>query len=151
MLVDVNEVLIVVHSSRTLDKNNAYRPASFFFNCSIVDLQDYISSGIQHSDSQFLNVILHYSYYKILAVFPMLYNISLQLTYFVHSSLYLLTPCPYLAPPCFPLPSGNLQFVLYIYESCFFFVIFTSLFYFLDPHVSDIIQYLSFPDLLHIV
>ena len=31
MLVDVNEVLIVVHSSRTLDKNNAYRPASFFF------------------------------------------------------------------------------------------------------------------------
>ena len=33
-------------------------------------------SGIQHSDSQFLNVIYFiYSYYKILAIFSVLYNI----------------------------------------------------------------------------
>ena len=32
--------------------------------------------------------------YKILTIFSVLYNISLQLTYFIHSTLY-----PYPAPP----------------------------------------------------
>ena len=39
-----------------------------------------------------------YSYYKILAIFPVLYNISLELIYLIHNSLYFLIPYAYLAP-----------------------------------------------------
>ena len=38
-----------------------------------------------------------YSYCKILAIFPVLYNISLQIIYFMHCGLYV-TPYPYPAP-----------------------------------------------------
>ena len=40
----------------------------------------------------------------------MLYHISLLLIYFIHSSLYLLIPCPYLAPlpSLSPLITANL-------------------------------------------
>ena len=38
---------------------------------------------------------------------PVLYNISLLFIYFIHSSLYLLIPYPYLAPTPFILPRGN--------------------------------------------
>ena len=42
-----------------------------------------------------------------LALFPVLDNISLQLIYFIHNSVYPLIPSPYLAPPPFPLPTGS--------------------------------------------
>ena len=45
---------------------------------------------------------------------PVLYNTSLQLVCFIHSSLYPLTL------PLFPLPFGNHRFVLYICESVSF-------------------------------
>ena len=35
----------------------------------------------------------------------------------IHSSLYLLTPYPYLTTPCFPLCTGNHWFVLCIFKS----------------------------------
>ena len=64
-------------------------------------------SGVQHSDSQFLKLYSIYSHYKILVIFPILYNTPLQLIYFMLSSLYFLIPYPYIAPPPFPLPTGN--------------------------------------------
>ena len=44
-------------------------------------------------------------------------------------------PLPYIAH-LFSLPTGNHQFVLYICKPAFF-VMFTSLLYFLIPHISD--------------
>ena len=49
--------------------------------------------------------------------FQMLHSISLLLTCFIHSSLYLLIPYPVLSPLSFPLSSGIQKFVLYICES----------------------------------
>ena len=40
--------------------------------CNIIKI-----SGTQHSDTQFLKVIFHYSYYKNLAIFHVLYYIFL--------------------------------------------------------------------------
>ena len=57
------------------------------------------------------------SYSKILAIFPVLYNISLPILYLIHSGLCLLTLYPYLAPSPIPLPTGNHYFVLCICES----------------------------------
>ena len=42
-----------------------------------------------------------------LAIFPVVYNISLQVIYFIHGSLDFLISCPYFAPPSFPLPTDN--------------------------------------------
>ena len=50
-------------------------------------------------------------------MFPLLYAISLYLIYFIHSGLYCLIPYSYLAPPLFPLSTGNHWFALYIRES----------------------------------
>lgn len=69
-----------------------------------------------------------FSYYKILAVFCVLYNTPLQLIYFVPSSLYLFT-APILPLLPFPFPTGNLSFILCISESVSSFVTFTSLFF----------------------
>ena len=54
----------------------------------------------QHSDSECFK--FHYTHisYKILAVFHVLYSIFLQLSYFIHNSLYLLTPALILSLPC---------------------------------------------------
>ena len=52
------------------------------------------------------------------------------MAYFIRDSLYLLIPCHYLALPSFsPLVTTSLLSVSVV---CFFFVIFTSLLYFLD-------------------
>jgi len=74
------------------------------------------------------NIVIHnferlysiYTYDKTLAVFPVLYNMSLWLIYFIPSNLYLLIICPYFTPPPFPLPTGTnwfitLHFLLFIY------------------------------------
>ena len=76
-----------------------------------------------------------------------LYNISLLLIYFIHSSLYLLIPSPYLALP-FSLPTGNYQFVCYICESVSDLLYSFICFIFQITHISDIKQYLSLSDFL---
>ena len=76
---------------------------------------------------------------------PVLYNIYLQLIYFIHSSLYLLIPYSYLAL----LPTGNHQFVLYTCESISVLLYSFIRFIFQTPHISDNIQYLSFSELFH--
>ena len=48
-----------------------------YFYCCLVDVQYYMNFRCTHSDSQFLKVIFHLYYCKILAIFPALYNISL--------------------------------------------------------------------------
>ena len=68
-----------------------------------------------------------YSYYKILAIFPMLYNFSCWLI------LYLIVCSRYSPTSILPLLTclcGNHYFLLCICESFFFVVIFTSLLYF---------------------
>ena len=64
-----------------------------------------------------------YSYYKIMAKYPILYNISLFLFLFIHCSLYLLVPYPYVTPPVFlsPLfPRSVSLFIIYIHLFYFF-------------------------------
>ena len=58
-----------------------------------------------------------------MAIFPVLYKISLYLISFIHNSSYLLIPYHYIAPSPFPLPTGNQCFVLW-----FCFIIFICLF-----------------------
>ena len=48
-----------------------------------------------------------YSYYKILHIFSMWYNIPLWFIHFVHDSLHLLGSDPSISPPLYPLPIGN--------------------------------------------
>ena len=60
-----------------------------------------------------------YSYCKMLAIFPVLYYVSLWLVYFIVYSLPLNLP-PHLVPPSSPIPAGNLWFVRYICESVSF-------------------------------
>ena len=55
---------------------------------------------VYNSDSQFLKVYSIYSYYKIVAIFPVLYTIIL-VAYCIPNSLYLLLPNPIL-----PFPSS---------------------------------------------
>ena len=58
-----------------------------------------------------------------------LYNESLLLIYFIYSSLYVLFPHAYLAPPTFLLPAGNHEFVLYILSVFLFFYIHLFIFF----------------------
>ena len=80
-------------------------------------------------------MLLLFSYYKILAVFPMLYNTVFHLV--VCASHYLTPVLPFSI-----LPAGNHPFILYMCNN-FFLVIFTSVLYFLDsrhycfPHFID--------------
>ena len=66
------------------------------------------SPGVQYSDSQFLKAILHLQFYKIFAIFLVLYNISLQLTLWViicssiASIIIICTTLPLSRPPTTP-------------------------------------------------
>ena len=71
--------------------------------------------------SIFLKVILIYSYCKILAIFPMLYNIIL-VVYSIPNSFYLLVPYLYLASPSLAPLLVSREIVLYIYESASLFL-----------------------------
>ena len=62
-------------------------------------------SDIHHSDSVFLQIRLHQSYYKIMAIFPCAVQ---YIIYFIHTSLYLLIPYTILLS-LFPLSTGNHQ------------------------------------------
>ena len=80
-------------------------PYAIFF----IDLQYYISFRcIAWRFSIFVDYT-PVSYYKIMTAIPcaVQYIPIAYLLYFTHSSLYLLIPYPYLAPPCFPLPTEN--------------------------------------------
>ena len=65
--------------------------------------------------------------------------LSLQLIYFIHSCLYLVTSYPYLALPHFPLPTEKYWFVFY--ESAFHYI--HQFIFFQTLHISDTRQYLS--------
>ena len=43
-----------------------------------------------------------------MAIFPVMYNVSLKLFYFIHISLYLSILYPHLILPCFPLSAMNM-------------------------------------------
>ena len=70
-------------------------------------------------------VMIHYfcrlhiiiSYHRIMAILPVLCNISLLLMYFIHNSLYLIIPYPYFVPPHFLFPFVNYKFVFCVCES----------------------------------
>ena len=74
----------------------------------------------------------------------MLYNTSLLLIYFIHSSLYLLIPYPYFAPLPSPLPTGTHWFVCFVNIVNKTMFLFCYINFFQIPHISDNIQYLSF-------
>ena len=77
-----------------------------------------------------------------MAVFSVLYNLFLLLIYFIHSSLYLLIPCPIF--PVHPFLHHSSFFFIFL---SFSFVIYISLLYYLYSTYKwyhDIIQYLSF-------
>ena len=71
-----------------------------------------------------------FSYYKILALFRVLYNIFIFVAYFIHNSLYLLIPYPFIAPPpslsppvttnLFPIAVSLFLFLLYSLVCCIF-------------------------------
>ena len=65
-------------------------------------------SGVQQSDSTFLQVILHLRSQWL--YFPVLYNTSLQFVHFIHSSLSLSVPHPHFSSPpsLYPLVPTNL-------------------------------------------
>ena len=68
-----------------------------------------------------------YSYCQILVIVIVLHSIGLC---FIDSCSHLLIHSPFLAPSCFPVPSGNHEFLLYIGESVS--LLLYSLIYFLD-------------------
>ena len=87
----------------------------------------------------------HLSPYKdktlLLTVFPMLYISSLLLIYFVTRSLYYF-PSPISLILLVPFPSGNHLFSVSVTLSVLFCLF--MCFIFQTPHISEIIQYLSF-------
>ena len=64
-----------------------------FFEVQLMD-NILLVSGVQHIDSVILQIHTIKSYYKIMAIIPVLYHISLLLIYFTHTGLYLLNPYP---------------------------------------------------------
>ena len=92
---------------------------SLFFYWSIVDLQYYIISRCYSIVIQnFYRLHSIESYYKIMAMIPCAcIHTSFLLIYFIHNSLYLLIPYPYLAPPAFALPTSKNYFDFYSCES----------------------------------
>ena len=104
----------------------------------------------------FLNLLkknLHFKGYSpsIVIIKYWLYSLSCvrhPWAYLIPNSLYFLFSHLYIAPP--PLPTGNhCEKTLHICVS-FFCIIFTSLVYFFRFHTCDIIQCLSFSDLLRL-
>ena len=67
-------------------------------------------SSRKHSDSVFLQIILHLSYYKIMAIFPCNIQHILLLIYFIQSSLCFLISYPILLlpPSLSPLVTASL-------------------------------------------
>ena len=122
----------------------------FFFNSLIYFFEILFAysiilvSGILHSDSKFLQMNSILSYNEAFAIFPVLYETSLQLICFLQSNLYLMS-YPHLALPHFALPTGDSQFVLYIYEpvsvSLHSFICLIFFFFFQIPHISNNIQH----------
>ena len=66
-------------------------------------------SGVQHSDSQFLKIVLHLQLLQNNGYIPYAVQYIL-LAYFIHSTLYLLILYLYLAPSPLSLLTGNHQF-----------------------------------------
>ena len=91
----------------------------FFFLNFLIDMQLIynISLGVQHRESILLQIILHFMLFQCNGCISLCWTIYPVLLYVMHSGLSALIPYPYLAPPPFLLPTGNLQFILYICKS----------------------------------
>ena len=70
------------------------------------------------------------------------YAVQCVFAAFIHSSLSLLVPHPYLAPYHSPLPTGNYYSVLYICEPAS--VFFYSIICFFRFHIKLLTEHLSF-------
>ena len=84
----------------------------------------------------------------LLTLFPMLHITSPWLIYFITGSLYLLVPFPYFAHPPSPCPLASVCSLYLCVSFCFMFVrlyiYVNGTEYIYIPHISEIIQYLSF-------
>ena len=99
-------------------------------------------SDIQHSFQYFYGLHSIWSC-KILAVFPVLCNMDLQLVYFIHSTLYLLIP--YLILPLSQLSVHRWPLICSLYLWVYFCFIYSfKNFTFQISHISVNIQYLPF-------
>ena len=80
---------------------------SIIYLASIGDLQYCIS----FSCKSWFNIFIDYTPFKVTTKqwlqFPVLYSISFVCIYFIHNSLYLLIPYPYLSPLPVSLPTSN--------------------------------------------
>lgn len=83
----ISEYVTLLNKNMISWKETIRKRLKIFLNWSIVLIYN-LSLGVrcQHSDSIFLNIILHLKLLKIMACFPVLYRISLLLIYFMHSS-----------------------------------------------------------------
>ena len=113
----------------------------FFFYWSLFDLQDCIS--FQYT--QWCNVFIDYALFKIVTkqclYFPVIQYILIAYL-FIHSSLDLLFPYPFLAPPSFLLLTGYCWFGLCICESVSV-LLYTFIFWEDSMYISDNIVCLS--------
>ena len=71
---------------------------NFKYSCYTILYKLKVYNRVIHSFSRLYSI---YSYYKAVSIFPLLYNISLQLI------LYLIILYSYIASPIFPLPTSN--------------------------------------------
>ena len=115
----------------------------FLKNCGIVDIQYCINFRcatwcftIFKCYIPFIVLIKYWLYSLCCAIYPCSFLILCMV---VWTSI----PYTYLAPPSFPLSTGNHLFVLCIYESVSFLLYSLVCCIFQIPHISDIIQYLS--------
>ena len=101
-------------------------------------------SGIQHSDSVFLQIILHLKLLQNNA-FISLCCTTYPCCLFYTQQFVSLDSLPLSCPSSFIFPTGNHQFVLYICESLSVLLYSFTCLIFQIPHISVNILYLSFP------
>ena len=119
----------------------------FVWFWSVTNVQRFVSSCYT---TQWFNISMHSEMITMVNPVTICYHIKSLLTcwlmfptlctsypwviYFVTESLCLLISLPYFSPSPVSIPSGNHLFVLCIYDSVLF------VFFFLIPHISEIIQ-----------
>ena len=111
----------------------------------------YTLQSDHHSKSSY-HPSLHKDIALLLTMFPVLYITSPWLVCFITESLHFLIFFTYSTQSSAPLPSGNHQFILGIYD-CLFCLVLSFVFFFQIPHTSVIIWCfsLSLSDLSHSV
>ena len=89
-------------------------------------------------------------YHKILNIVVCAIQWDLVIIHSIYNRLHLLTPTSYSIPPLAPSALATIAYSLCLWV-CFCFVDKFVCVLFQIPHISDIIWYLSFSDLLHLV